>query len=45
MPLSPRRPPGPAVDRPDVHDPGLRRAVHALHGALDEPDDALQAET
>ena len=35
---------GPAVDRPDIHDPALRRAVHALHGALDEPDDALAAE-
>jgi AraC-like DNA-binding protein len=35
---------GPAVDRPDVHDPALLRAVHALHRALDEPDDALEAE-
>jgi AraC-like DNA-binding protein len=35
---------GSAVDRPDIHDPALRRAVHALHGALDEPDDALAAE-
>jgi AraC-like DNA-binding protein len=35
---------GPAVDRPDVHDPALLRAVHALHRALAEPDDALQAE-
>jgi AraC-like DNA-binding protein len=35
---------GPAVDRPDVHNPALRRAVQALHRALDEPDDALEAE-
>jgi AraC-like DNA-binding protein len=35
---------GPAVDAPDVHDPGLRDAVHALHRALGEPDDALEAE-
>jgi AraC-like DNA-binding protein len=36
---------GPAVDRPDSHEPALRRAIHALHRALDEPDDALEAET
>lgn len=35
---------GPAVDRPDIHEPGLRRAVHALHRALREPDDAMEAE-
>ena len=35
---------GRAVDRPDVHEPALRRAVHALHRALNEPDDALEAE-
>jgi AraC-like DNA-binding protein len=35
---------GRAVDRPDVSDPALRRAVHALHRALAEPDDALEAE-
>jgi AraC-like DNA-binding protein len=35
---------GPAVDRPDVRDPALLGAVHALHRALGEPDDALQAE-
>jgi AraC-like DNA-binding protein len=35
---------GRAVDRPDVHQPALRRAVHALHRALGEPDDALEAE-
>ncbi|MFL6220994.1 MAG: helix-turn-helix domain-containing protein [Actinomycetes bacterium] len=35
---------GPAVDRPDIHDPALLRAVHALHRTLDEPDDALEAE-
>jgi AraC-like DNA-binding protein len=35
---------GPAVDRPDIHDPALLGAVHALHCALGEPDDALEAE-
>jgi AraC-like DNA-binding protein len=35
---------GRAVDRPDVHEPALRRTVHALHRALGEPDDALEAE-
>jgi AraC-like DNA-binding protein len=35
---------GRAVDRPDVLEPAVRRAVHALHLALREPDDALQAE-
>jgi len=35
---------GPAVDRPDIHDPALLRAVHALHRTLGEPDDALEAE-
>ncbi len=35
---------GRAVDRPDIHDPDLRRAVHALHRALTEPDGALEAE-
>ena len=35
---------GRAVDRPDIGDPALRRAVHALHRALAEPDDALEAE-
>jgi AraC-like DNA-binding protein len=35
---------GRAVDRPDVHEPPLRHAVHALHRALGEPDDALEAE-
>jgi AraC-like DNA-binding protein len=35
---------GRAVDRPDSNQPALRRAVHALHRALDEPDDALEAE-
>jgi AraC-like DNA-binding protein len=33
------------VNRPDSHEPALRRAIHALHRALDEPDDALEAET
>jgi len=35
---------GRAVDRPDLYDPALRRAVSALHRALSEPDDALEAE-
>jgi AraC-like ligand binding domain/Helix-turn-helix domain len=35
---------GRAVDRPDSHDPALHRAVHALHRALREPDDCLEAE-
>ena len=35
---------GRAVDRPDIHDPALRHAVHALHRALGQPDDALEAE-
>jgi AraC-like DNA-binding protein len=35
---------GRAVDEPDIHEPTLRRAVHALHLALAEPDDALEAE-
>ena len=35
---------GRAVDQPDIHQPALRRAVHALHRALGEPDDALEAE-
>jgi AraC-like DNA-binding protein len=36
---------GPAVDRPDISGPALRQAVHALHGALGHPDDALEAES
>jgi AraC-like DNA-binding protein len=35
---------GHAVDRPDVGEPALRDAVHALHRALAAPDDALEAE-
>jgi AraC-like DNA-binding protein len=35
---------GRAVDRPDISEPALRRAVHALHRALGHPDDALEAE-
>jgi AraC-like DNA-binding protein len=35
---------GRAVDRPDIDQPALRRAVHALHRALGAPDDALEAE-
>jgi AraC-like DNA-binding protein len=36
---------GRAVDRPDVSEPALRQAVHALHRALGHPDDALEAES
>jgi AraC-like DNA-binding protein len=36
---------GHAVDHPDISEPALRRAVHALHRALDHPDDALEAES
>ena len=36
---------GPAVDRPDISEPALRQAVHALHRALGHPDDALEAES
>jgi AraC-like DNA-binding protein len=36
---------GHAVDRPDVAEPALRGAVHALHRALAAPDDALEAES
>lgn len=35
---------GRAVDEPDIREPGLLDAVHALHRALREPDDALEAE-
>ena len=35
---------GPAVDRPDIHDRAVRRAVHALDRSLGDPDDALEAE-
>jgi AraC-like DNA-binding protein len=35
---------GRAVDEPDIRRPDLHRAVHALHRALREPDDALEAE-
>jgi len=35
---------GPAVDRPNISGPALRRAVHALHRALGHPDDAFEAE-
>ena len=35
---------GRAVDQPDVSEPALRQAVHALHHALGHPDDALEAE-
>jgi AraC-like DNA-binding protein len=36
---------GPAVDRPVVPDPSLRRAVASLHDALECRDDVLEAET
>jgi AraC-like DNA-binding protein len=36
---------GRAVDQPDVSEPTLRQAVHALHRALGHPDDALEAES
>ena len=36
---------GPAVDRPVLPDPSLRRPVSALHDALACVDDALEAET
>jgi AraC-like DNA-binding protein len=35
---------GRAVDDPDIRQPDLWRAVHDLHRALGEPDDALEAE-
>jgi AraC-like DNA-binding protein len=35
---------GRAVDRPDIDDPALHRAVRALHRSLRQPDDALEAE-
>ncbi|HJU02415.1 MAG TPA: AraC family ligand binding domain-containing protein, partial [Actinomycetes bacterium] len=36
---------GRAVDRPAIAGPALRRAIHALHRALDHPDDGLEAES
>jgi AraC-like DNA-binding protein len=36
---------GPAVDRPDIAEPALRRAIDGLHRALGHPDDALEAES
>ena len=36
---------GPAVDAPVLPDPGLRPALEALHVAVVNPDDALEAET
>jgi AraC-like DNA-binding protein len=35
---------GQAVDALDIRQPGMRRALGALHEALGEPDDALEAE-
>jgi AraC-like DNA-binding protein len=35
---------GPAVDEPDVADPGLVRELGALHRALGDPAEALEAE-
>jgi AraC-like DNA-binding protein len=36
---------GRAADRPDIADPALLHAVHALHRSLRHPDDALEAES
>ena len=36
---------GRAVDEPDIGDPALVRGIQALHGVLEDPDDALAAET
>ena len=36
---------GRAVARPDIADPTLLSAVHALHRSLRHPDDALEAES
>ncbi|BCM68384.1 MULTISPECIES: helix-turn-helix transcriptional regulator [Streptomyces] len=36
---------GPAVDRPDLRDPVLRRRVGQLHSALARPGDELEAES
>jgi AraC-like DNA-binding protein len=36
---------GASVDRPDLADPALRRAVDAVHGLLDGADDVLEAES
>ena len=36
---------GRAVDRPEIAEPALRRAIHALHRALGHPDDAFEAES
>ncbi|MGH2595823.1 MAG: AraC family transcriptional regulator [Actinomycetota bacterium] len=35
---------GRAVDDPDIEDPALLRGLHALHGVLQDPDEALEAE-
>lgn len=35
---------GLAVDTPALHDPGLRRQIHALHTALEVPGEELAAE-
>lgn len=35
---------GPAVDEPDIVEPGLLGSVRRLHGLLEHPDDALGAE-
>jgi AraC-like DNA-binding protein len=43
--LLPDRLIGPAVDRSDLRVPGLRREISELHGLLDCPDDAFEAET
>jgi AraC-like DNA-binding protein len=36
---------GRAVDRPEIAEPALRQAIHALHRSLGRPDDALEAES
>jgi hypothetical protein len=36
---------GRAVDHPDIEDPALVRSLHLLHRALEDPDEALAAES
>ena len=35
---------GSAADEPDIDDPALLRSIQRLHGALDRPEDPLEAE-
>ena len=35
---------GRAADEPDIDDPALLRSIQRLHGALDRPEDPLEAE-